>query len=137
MREITKQSELGNNSVLRLKAKIRRFRGKIYQAMAPPQLDGIVEMDETKIGRTWYWGAVERKTNHAIVEKIPNRSETVLSSRIWKYVEEGSIIMTDELSSYQPHPRYYQHYAVKHCEYFVHPECNLFIRIKLKVCGLS
>ena len=41
MREIAKQSELGKNSALRLKAKIRRFRGKIYQAMAPPQLDVI------------------------------------------------------------------------------------------------
>jgi len=125
IREIAKQSELNKNTVAKLKEKLRKVRAEFHRATAPPQLSGIVEMDETKMGKDWYWGVISRKNNHAIVEKIPDRSEPILSSRIWKYVEEGSTIMTDELASYQPHPRYYQHFAVKHCEYFVHPECNL------------
>lgn len=48
-----------------------------------------------------------------------------MDRKIWQYVEEHSTIMTDELASYMPHPRYFQHHAVKHCEYFVHPECKV------------
>ncbi len=125
VRSIARESELNKNTVMKLATKIRRLKSELYEAMAPPQLGGIVKMDETKMGKDWYWGAIERGTNNAIVEKIPGRSEAVLSARIWKYIEEGSTIMTDELASYQPHPRFYKHFAVKHCEYFVHPECNL------------
>lgn len=125
LREVANESELNKNTVLKLKEKLRKYRGKIYSALAPPQVNGVVEMDETKIGKDWYWGVIERKTNYAVVEKIPNRKEEILTARIWKYVEEGSTVMTDEFAGYYLHPRFYNHYAVKHCEYFVHPECNL------------
>lgn len=125
VREIARQSELNKNTVMQLKAKLRKYRGRLYKALAPPQLKGIIEMDETKIGKDWYWGAIERETNCSIVEKINGRTEALLSAKIWKYIKEGSTVMTDEHAGYYLHPRYFSHYAVKHCKYFVHPECNL------------
>lgn len=116
---MAEDSELSVPTILRLRKKIRICRGNLYQSMAPPQLRNVVEMDETKIGGRWFWGAIERHGKGIIVEKIANRSEATMSSKIWKYVEEDSLIITDELASYNPHPRFYRHAAVCHSREFV------------------
>ena len=124
VRELAKQSELNKNTVERLMRLIRKTKGKLYQAAGPPELAGVVEMDETMMAKQWFWGAIERKTGKAIVEMIPNRTETILSAKIWKYVKEESLIITDELKSYQPHPRFFGHATVNHSKEFVRTGCR-------------
>lgn len=125
IREIANQSELNKNTVYEIKRRLRKIRQVLYRKLRPSQLSGIVEMDETKTAKNWFWGAIQRHDNQAVVEWIPNRSAFIMDKKIWRYVQEHSTIMTDELASYMPHPRYFQHFAVKHSKYFVHPECKV------------
>lgn len=124
IRDLARESEMNKNSALRLRSKIRSIRGRLYEAIAPPECVGTVEMDETKLGKRWFWGVLERKTGRAIVEMVANRGEILLGAKIWKYVKEESVIITDGWGGYQPHPRYYHHFRVNHSKYFVHPQDN-------------
>lgn len=125
IRDIATESELNGNSVERLKRIIRKTRGTLYASVPRPQLSGIVETDETMIGGIWFWGAIERekktRKGNAIVEMVPDRSEIILTGRLWKYIEEGSTILSDEWRGYNPHPRFFNHYTVNHSREFVHP----------------
>lgn len=125
IRDIGKAAEVNKNTVYRLQRKLRLIYSGLYRSLAPPQLSGVVEMDETKMAGEWFWGALERGTNRVIVEMVPNRTELTLGNKIWKYVEEGSAILTDEWGGYQPHRDYYKHFTVNHSKYFVHPRCKL------------
>lgn len=121
IRDIALESELSKNSVERLQKLIRKTRGALYASIPKPQLSGVVENDETMIAGRWFWGAIERKGHHAVVEMIPDRSEFILTAKLWKHIEEGSTILTDEWRGYNPHPRFFNHYTVNHSKEFVHP----------------
>lgn len=121
IRDIAAESELSKNSVERLKKLIRKTRGFLYASVPKPQLQGVVENDETMMGGRWFWGAIQRRGHRAVVEMVPNRSESILTSKIWKHIEEGSTVLTDEWRGYNPHPRFFNHYTVNHSKEFVHP----------------
>lgn len=125
IRKIAKEAEISRNSVERLKGRIRKIKVEIYKSQAPPTLKGAIEMDETMIAKHWFWGARSRNTGEAVVEMVYDRSENTLNRKIWKHIEENSVIMTDEWGGYNPNPRFFKHYTVNHSKYFVHPECNL------------
>ncbi len=121
IRDMARESELSKNSVERLQKLIRKTRGMLYASVPKPQLRGVVENDETMISGRWFWGAIQRKGQRAIVEMVPDRSESILTAKLWKYIEEGSTILTDEWRGYNPHPRFFNHYTVNHSKEFVHP----------------
>lgn len=125
IRDIAEEVEVNKNSVHRLTKRLRQMKSMFYHALSPKQLRGTIEMDETRIAKGWYWGAIERTTGRAIVEYVCDRSETMLSSKIWKYIHPGeSTVITDEWRGYILHPRWFTHYTVNHSKSFVHPECN-------------
>lgn len=121
IRDIAAESELSKNSVERLQQLIRKTRGVLYTSIPKPQLRGVVENDETKIAGRWFWGAIQRRGRIAVVEMVPNRSEPILTAKIWKHIEEGSTILTDEWKGYDLHPQFFNHYTVNHSKEFVHP----------------
>lgn len=125
IRDIASEAEVNKNTAERLRSVIRKVSCDLYQSISPNSLSGVVEMDETMIGKHWFWGALERETGRAVVEMVPDRTEVTLDKNIWKYVEEGSSIMTDEWGGYNPNPRFFSHYTVNHSKYFVLPECRL------------
>lgn len=127
IRELAKELDLNKNSVERLKSKIRKAKGNLYSSGSPPQLKGIIEMDETKIGGNWFLGGIERKHGRltGFVEQIPARTEAILTSKIWKYIEEHATVMTDEWAGYYLHPRFFTHLTVNHSKEFVRSECRL------------
>lgn len=124
IRSCAEEAEISKGAAERLRCILRRTKGKLYVQGRPAQLSGVIEMDETKIAKEWFWGGIERKTNLPIIEPVTNRSETVLSSKIWKYVAEGSTVITDEWRGYQLHPRFFRHLTVNHSQSFVHPRCR-------------
>lgn len=121
-REIAQKASVNKNTAWRLLYHCRRYKQKLNQNIN--QLNGTIEIDETKLNGEWYLGLIERNGN-LIIEKVPNRSAFILSQRIEKYVYPNSTIMTDEWGGYfDLEFSYYQyrHFTVKHAEYFVHPE---------------
>lgn len=124
IRSIARESELNKNTVYILKKKLRKFRAGMHRRFAPRQLEGIVEMDETMMSKAWFWGAVERGKGRMVVERVPNRSESILTGKVWKYVKEGSDVFTDEWAGYQLNTRYYGHFTVNHSKEFVNLECR-------------
>ncbi len=58
-------------------SRLRRARQILHKAVMPKQLSRIVEMDETKAAKNWFWGAIEWGSNRAIVEWIPNRQPSL------------------------------------------------------------
>lgn len=121
-KDISLEAEISLKSTFKLKKKIRIFHSKVYQQLKPKQLSGIVEADETYFNGKWYFGMIERDTNRAIVQYIPDRSSFTLEKRIWSNLEEYSTIITDEWKGYMLHPKYFQHFRVNHSKYFVHPK---------------
>ena len=121
IRMTAEEVEIGKNAANRLRSILRQTKGKLYVQGRPRQLSGVIEMDETRIAHRWFWGGIERKTNTPVIEFVPNRSEIMLSSKIWKYVSEGSTVITDEWAGYQLHPRFFRHLTVNHSQSFVHP----------------
>lgn len=124
IRDSAEEAEIGKNAADRLRRVLRKTQGELFVAMRPKQLSGVIEMDETKIAKRWFWGGIERQTNLPIIEPVTNRSETLLSAKIWKYVHEGSTVITDEWRGYQLHPRFFRHFTVNHSQSFVHPQCK-------------
>jgi transposase-like protein len=124
IREIAKESELNKETICSLKARLRNIRGEMYQSIMPKQLSGVIEMDETMIGKKWFWGAIERKQRNIIIERVPARTEEILTAKIWKYVEEESLLITDEWRGYNPDARFYNHWTVNHSKTFVDPHCR-------------
>lgn len=90
-------------------------------------LEGVVEADETYIGgyrkgrqfsggvgKTPVAGILQRGGN-VIAKVVPRVTRGTLIPNIKENVEAGSVLMTDELSSYRAIPkRVYRHYVVKH-----------------------
>lgn len=101
IRSCAEEAEVSKGAAERLRSVLRRTQAKLYVQGRPQQLSGVIEMDETKIVKEWFWGGIVRNTNMPILEFVPNRSETMLSSKIWKYVAEGSMVITDEWRDYQ------------------------------------
>jgi len=102
--------------------KIRKLKSRLVYSSQ--QLSGIVEGDETMINKKWFLGFHERGGGY-IVQPIPNRTEPIMSKYIWKYLKEDTTLITDQLASYQPHPRYFHHYTVNHSKEFVSSDCKL------------
>lgn len=121
-RDTADKAGVGKNAVHRLNKRIMELKALLVEK--PVELSGIVEGDETMINGKWFLGFYKRKGDY-IVQPIPNRSETVISKCIWKYLGEGTTLMTDQLASYQPHPRFYRHFTVNHSKEFVSSECRL------------
>jgi transposase-like protein len=95
-KDISLESEVSLKSTFNLTKKIRLYHSKVFQELQPKQLSGLVEADETCINGTWYFGMIERDTNRAIVQYIPDRSSFTLERRIWSNLQEHSTIITDE-----------------------------------------
>lgn len=124
--DLAKQAELSSKTAYKLRQLIRKVKAKLWLQMPKPMLSGIVEADETKISGKWLWGAIDRNNpSNVKLEFIPNRSEFVIMSKVWKHIEENSTVMTDQLPSYNLPRNYYQHFSVNHSKSFVHPECKI------------
>lgn len=87
----------------------------------------IYEIDETLVKRAWHdygsnttylqWilGILNRNTGRVIVRLVKDRTASTLEHNIKKYVPKGSIICTDELSSYNNlYQLGYQHFKNNH-----------------------
>ncbi len=102
--------------------------------------DYVVELDEclyqrvrdTAAGVTlatqWVWGVYEQATGKCWFERIPNRTRNTLMAVVELHVPVGTIICTDEFSSYTHglSARGYFHYSVNHSagEYVRDEECD-------------
>lgn len=143
IREIAKEAAVNKNSAEQLRRKIRKTNGQLYKSLSPPLLSGVIEMDETKMAKEWFWGAIERKTGKGIVEYVYNRNENTLSRKIWKYINENSVLITDEWGGYANiNNRFYSHYTVNHSKEFVNSKYrkihtnnieNLWKQLKRKI----
>ncbi|RWS01208.1 putative transposase-like protein, partial [Dinothrombium tinctorium] len=94
----------------------------------------IVEIDEVKFGKrkyhrgkyvegSWVFGGIERDSGRIFMEVVPNRSKDVLIPLIEQWIKKGTIIYSDQFSSYrQLNLHGYTHLTVNHQENFRDPE---------------
>lgn len=99
---------------------------------APEVLKGIVEVDETYVGgkisnkhvskrkdlskldnKTMVFGAVSRK-GKVITKVVPDTTKETLIQAVEQSVEQGSIMVSDELKSYKGLKKSYKHVRVNH-----------------------
>ena len=96
----------------------------------------VVQVDESQItkrknnkGRIvpecWEFGGIEPETGMGFLEFVPSRGQNVLLPVIKKFVEPGSLIISDEWLAYKNIPQiegcFYAHETVNHSENFVDP----------------
>ncbi|PIK37754.1 hypothetical protein BSL78_25416 [Apostichopus japonicus] len=94
----------------------------------------IVEIDESKIGKRkyykghrvegqWVFGGIERDSRKCFIVTVEDRSQATLIPLIEKYIEKGSVIISDCWKGYINLSKHgYEHKTVNHSEEFVNKE---------------
>jgi hypothetical protein len=77
----------------------------------------------TESQRLWVVGGVCRRTRQAFMVRVPNRKINVIDYLLKKWIEVGSILVTDSARVYENIPARLNmdHYKVNHSLNFVHP----------------
>lgn len=145
--KIESYTSINKKSIIKIKKKIFKYINRywIENPIKLGGLDTIVQIDETKLnfnikshrGRSprdavWAITMVDTSTqpSKGYIEIVPNRTRNTLCPIIERVIRTGSIIYTDEWSSYSQLSRdnNYEHYTVCHKYNFVNPKNNVHIQ---------
>ena len=109
----------------------------IVENVKPQKIGGpglTVEIDEAKFGKrkynrgrvvegNWVFGGICRETKSIFLVKVEKRDKETLIPLIEKYIEKGSIIISDCWAAYKCLDKLgYKHQTVNHSENFVDPK---------------
>lgn len=138
IKDVSSELEFDRNAIIRWYS-IFRSAMELYLESSYQKLGGegvIVQIDETVIAKRkynrgrnvpqqWLYGAIDTITNHCILKCIDDRSKVTLKRVILETLTKGSIVHSDQWSSYISifkDDNNFTHQTVNHSVNFVNPE---------------
>lgn len=98
----------------------RCFRG-LVKPLAPRQIPGVSEWDESMFSGQWVLGGVSRHTGQCLLRCIPDRREDTLCPAVLKAAGPEGLVFTDEHLGYNG---LYRHMTVCHAREFVNSQAR-------------